>query len=360
MARVTLREIADRVGCSRSAVSYALKNRPNISPTVRDKVLKAAEELGWMPDARLAQQMALVRRTKEEQDLPNLAVVINKPRREIAMEHAPRRHFDGVVGAAREYGYNINVFNLAEDPLTPRRLRGILQARGVQGVVFIATINPGMPETYLEIGHEFACAVVGVRYPNMPYHVTIPDFLAAGRLAILNLLEVGFQRPAVIIPKGVDVPLGWGFSGGVSAGLQDLPTKERLPLLLVGRGEPFIPGYEYPRICKWLRKHKPDAILSVDVDSLPVLVRGSELDDIPRYSLDFFPHQDVAGGIDQRHTEIGEAAVDVVMAQLHRGEVGLPKVQRAILVEGVWRVQHASERRKSPAMEDAGALAAAR
>ncbi|NJN64983.1 MAG: LacI family transcriptional regulator [Acidobacteria bacterium] len=47
MAGVTLRQIADQIGCSRSTVSYALKNNPNISPgRCATGCTKVAEELG--------------------------------------------------------------------------------------------------------------------------------------------------------------------------------------------------------------------------------------------------------------------------------------------------------------------------
>jgi hypothetical protein len=37
-----------------------------------------------------------------------------------------------------------------------------------------------------------------------------------------------------------------------------------------------------------------------------------------------------------RQRRVGEAAVDVVVAQLHRGQSGLPEVPRSINIGAVW------------------------
>ncbi|MFI6585682.1 LacI family DNA-binding transcriptional regulator [Embleya sp. NPDC050493] len=45
--RPTMKDIARRAGVSESAVSFALNDRPGVSPTTRERVRRVAEELGW-------------------------------------------------------------------------------------------------------------------------------------------------------------------------------------------------------------------------------------------------------------------------------------------------------------------------
>jgi DNA-binding LacI/PurR family transcriptional regulator len=45
--RPTMSDIALSLGISKSAVSYALNDRPGVGPEVRDRVLAAAREMGW-------------------------------------------------------------------------------------------------------------------------------------------------------------------------------------------------------------------------------------------------------------------------------------------------------------------------
>jgi DNA-binding LacI/PurR family transcriptional regulator len=49
--RVTVADIAERTGLSKGAVSYALNGRPGVSEPTRQRVLLAAVELGWRPEA---------------------------------------------------------------------------------------------------------------------------------------------------------------------------------------------------------------------------------------------------------------------------------------------------------------------
>ncbi|MBK1878728.1 LacI family DNA-binding transcriptional regulator [Pelagicoccus mobilis] len=338
MSRVTLRQISERVGCSRSAVSYALRNDPSISTDLRRKVAKVAAELGWVPDSNLAKQMAIVRGNLGQVDVPNIAIVINCSREGLKEGHAARMQYEGALNHAKKHGLNMSVFNLGDEPLSAKRLKGIFKARGIQGVVFIATINPALPIEYLEIGRDFACSVSGLRFPELPFHVAIGDFLEAGRISLQMMLESGYKRPAIIIQRGVDEPLAWAFAGGVTTGMMQLEPENRIPIYHVGEDELGIGEHHLPGIKKLFKDNKPDCCLTLDPRGLRTLMDEHFDDDeeVPLFSLDWQPDQIVDGGIDQRHTSIGEAAVDLVMGQIRRGEFGIPQVHRSVHIEGEW------------------------
>lgn len=338
MPQVTLRQIAEKVGCSRSTVSYALKNNPNISEEMRANVLKAAKELGWTPDADLTRQMALVRQTVIKEDLPNLAVVINKSREALSRELAPRAHLIGAIRHGRELGYHMDLFNLAEEPVKTRRLREIIQARGIQGVVFIATLNPEMPKPYFEVGEGLACAVAGVRYPEVPYHVAISDYLADFHLCFQKLMERGYRRPGVVMPGGIDRTLSYAYTGGISAGLKVLPEACRLPVCYVGE-QNYIPESTFETVVAYLKKHRPDVLLTTDWGSVRKIYERylkQKRQRPPIYSLDWFPGDEVEGGMFAQQDQVGVAAVDMVIGQLYRGEAGVPAIQRSMNIEGIW------------------------
>lgn len=338
MPGVSLRQIAERVGCSRSTVSYALRNSPNISESLRMRVMKVARELGWKPDAELARQMALVRQSLIKADSPHLALIINKATSELKEEPSPRLHLLGARDYAERMGYIADIFNLADSPLSPRRLRDILFARGIQGIIFVGTADPELPEEFLEIGHEFACVVAGLRYSNLPFHIVYNDYLGAGRICILEMLKAGYKRPGIILPMGVDAPLGYAMAGGFTTGLIELEASNRLPILHVGRHETHIPEYEYDRVKNWIREHKPDSLVSTDLIHGKIIQDAltEEGFDLPMFSGDWFPGQPVKGGIHMRQRRVGEASVDVVVAQLHRGQSGLPEVPRSVHIGAVW------------------------
>src|SRR6478752_4906449 len=52
MNRPTINDVASAAGVSKGAVSFALNNRPGISPATRQRILEVARELGWTPSSR--------------------------------------------------------------------------------------------------------------------------------------------------------------------------------------------------------------------------------------------------------------------------------------------------------------------
>lgn len=51
MKRPTIVDIADRIGVSKAAVSYALNGRPGVSARTRERILDVAAEMGWYPSS---------------------------------------------------------------------------------------------------------------------------------------------------------------------------------------------------------------------------------------------------------------------------------------------------------------------
>jgi DNA-binding LacI/PurR family transcriptional regulator len=52
--KATIRDVAARAGVSPSAVSIALHDRPGVSASTKERILKAAEDLGWRPNLAAA------------------------------------------------------------------------------------------------------------------------------------------------------------------------------------------------------------------------------------------------------------------------------------------------------------------
>ena len=338
MPQVTLRQIAEKVGCSRSTVSYALNGNPNISETMRERVLSAAQSLGWSPDENLTRQMALVRKTVLKNDLPNLAVLINKSEAALETELAPAAHLKGAIRHGQQCGYFMEVFNLAENPIAPEKLKVVLRERGIQGVIFIATLVPEMPKGYFEIGREFACSVAGIRYPGVAFHVSVSDFLADLHLCYQKLVERGFKRPGVILPAGMDETLSHSYTGGLTAGSMILPPENRLPFCYVG-DLTYIPESCFEQVRSYIKSNQPDVILTTDHESIGKMYKKYARqfkERLPIFTLDWFPEDDVVGGMYAQQDQVGVAAVDLVIGQIYRGEKGVPEIQRSMNIEGLW------------------------
>jgi DNA-binding LacI/PurR family transcriptional regulator len=76
--RVTIRDIAERAGVSKGAVSYALNGQPGVSDATRERIVSIAEELGWYPN-RAARALSAARADA-------CGLVLARPARTLALE----------------------------------------------------------------------------------------------------------------------------------------------------------------------------------------------------------------------------------------------------------------------------------
>ncbi|WP_404422674.1 LacI family DNA-binding transcriptional regulator [Nibricoccus sp. IMCC34717] len=342
MSKVSLQTIAAHVGCTRATVSYALNHSSSVSAATKAKIWKVAEELGWTPNPELARQMALVRTSLAGKSSSTMAVVLQRKKSELMKNLLQRKFFEGACSRAERLGFKVDVFNLAEDPMPPRRLRDILQARSIHGVVYIATLGEGLSEEHLEVGRGFVSAVVSIRYPKIGFHVAITDFLANGLLMFENLRAAGFKRIGVALPGGVDGPLGWSFSGSLYAGHLQVFGSGPLPIFYSKSDKVYFDKEDAKALTEWVADGQFDALITSDPANSVRLLSGQKTPRPKVFSTNYdssFASGD--GGIDQRNEAVGASGVDLVVAQLHRGESGVPEIQKSVQVAGVWRWHNA-------------------
>jgi hypothetical protein len=111
------------------------------------------------------------------------------------------------------------------------------------------------------------------------------------------------------------------------------PASLRLPPLLF----PDTPIQEsQPKLVAWLKKTKPDAILTDQAPLRGMLARAGYR--VPRdlglatNSVD----SAIDAGIYQNSDEIGKASIQLLISLIHHNERGVPQVRRELLVEGQW------------------------
>lgn len=180
----TLKEVAERAGVSRSAVSRFYTPGASISQATREKVEKAASELGYQPNA-LASSLT-TGRTKL------VGVISNNFHNPIFLQV-----FDLVTRKLQERGLRPLLVNLS-DELDPSNSVQMLQSYSVDAVIVASST---LPVSFAESFHEAGMRVVHSfgRLTDRPkINVLGIDNIAAGRLAAQELLRRGYTKVAFL------------------------------------------------------------------------------------------------------------------------------------------------------------------
>ncbi|MEM3658520.1 MAG: LacI family DNA-binding transcriptional regulator, partial [Candidatus Hadarchaeum sp.] len=141
--RITLREVAKRAGVSINTASRALTDKPEVSPETKQKVLLAAQELGYRPN-RIA-------RALRSQKTHTIGVIVG----DIANPYFSAL-VRGVEKVTRTYEYSVILQETDEDAERERKAVETLLATQVDGVLITPTQrDKAAVEMLLESGVPF-------------------------------------------------------------------------------------------------------------------------------------------------------------------------------------------------------------
>ncbi|AHF91213.1 LacI family transcriptional regulator [Opitutaceae bacterium TAV5] len=363
----TMQMIADQAGVSLMTVSRALKNNPRLSLATRERIRKIATGLGYRPNPLVSALMAQIRHARAPKVWPTIAFLTAHPDEVYTRAHTYNaRIHAGAAERAVMLGYRLERFSLAEPGMTGARMRGMLLARGIPGVIL-----PPLPDPIPDIGFDwspFACATVGYSYTTPALHRAANDQFNTIRTAVHRLTGLGYERIGLAIRHEDDhrVENKWG--GGFLSFHPYLPARRRLPVFLwhYARNQPRACAHtrageegwedwegsgEMPSgFSAWFHRHKPDAIISLQ----PLMVRtwlkslGARVpEDVSLVSLNLQHNQSGFSGVDQNNALLGAAAVELVVEQIHHNEHGVPARAKTVMIMGDW-VEGATTRRQKP------------
>ena len=127
-ARVTSRQVATRAGVSQTTVSLVLNNAPhaNISQPTRERVLAAARELGYFPDAA-ARSLARGRSS-------NIGLVLVQPHEQIFIDEYLPTLLTGLNQLAHQHGYRILV-DILDDASSANAFADLVSGKEVAGLI---------------------------------------------------------------------------------------------------------------------------------------------------------------------------------------------------------------------------------
>lgn len=181
---VTLKDVAEKAGVSRSAVSRSFTDGASVSAKTREKVRAVASELGYQPNA-LASSLT-TGRTKL------IGLVSNNFHNPVFLEV-----FDLFTRSLQDRGLRPLLVNLS-DETDPHNTLRMLQQYSVDGVIVASsTLPPSFAEAFHDAGmpivHSFARAS---QSPDVC--IAGIDNVQCGRIAANTLLQRGYTDVAFL------------------------------------------------------------------------------------------------------------------------------------------------------------------
>lgn len=327
----TIRDLAAKCGFSRTTVSLALRNSPLISDETKEKVLKAAEKLGYKQDAFISMLMHQLRTRRRTSHAEKIAYLTQWDTREGWREHPGHRDYNlGARARAEELGYEIEEVWAREPGLSAKRLSKILYTRAIRGVVISPLVRP--------VGHVsldwnlFAGAAISFTAIKPNLHRASHSHYQGMSLALRQLKYRKYRRVGLATLNDQIIWVNQQWLASYIIHQNSLAASNRIP--------PFLDReWNKLKFQLWLEQYRPDVVVSNMPEPLHYLRElGYDVPgEIGYASIDRLQMDDPWAGIDQCSTRIGAAAVDLVVAQLRNNESGIPSYAKTVLADGVWR-----------------------
>ena len=196
MAEITAKELAERLGISTAAVSFALNGKSGVSEETRARVLSLAQQLGYT-------------HTRLQNSSPECKTICFLIYVGQIIRHAENTSFYSLVlrgaeTASAEYGYQTVVRYLYADKPMEQQLRNILN--GVHGIILLATdVNedclPDVERFILSAG-EIPTVVVNNALLADRVDCVVSDNFGGAKSAVWQLIERGCTKIGYLASKG--------------------------------------------------------------------------------------------------------------------------------------------------------------
>lgn len=325
-----MRDLAREVGVSVSAVSLALRNSPKVSMKKREEIRRAAERIGYVKDGRVAELMEHMRTFHSRVRMSTIAVIISDIRK-ADLKNFPRivAFTRGVEEEAKKNGYGVDFMFLKDLGVTPKRLRDILIARGIKGVV-VMPFQTGVGEFEMDIS-GFCVSTPGYSIIKPTINRACPNFLQMMDELLEQVCRLGYQRVGFIMTYG---------SGGIGHKLYSSSflfystlIDESLRIPILRRRDVGVVGIQ-----KWMRKYKPDVVVSSGMVYRILQDLGYRMpENLGFASLELLEDHGQASGVDHRHDLVGSEALKLTFSDINLNHSGVPENPKVVLVDSHFR-----------------------
>ncbi len=229
--RVSLRQVAQKLGVSPSTVSRALRDSPEISEETKRRVRQALIEMtgsAGLPSRGV------------KQALRDVAVLISRPLRSLTSDEFFAQVINGVVSCAESAGCHVllSPIDAGGDWVPPR----ILENRRVDALIVGGiSISPAYREGLSKL--SVPVVYIGKHQDEPDNHAVIPDNVRGGRLVAEHLVACGYER-FLYLGGGLDTFVFRDRLEGFRQGLAQHGFRLRAADVVSAAGIDRVGGYE--------------------------------------------------------------------------------------------------------------------
>ena len=324
--RVTLLDVAQRAGVSRTTASFVMTGRRDmrISADAEQRVMQAARELSYRPSL-LARSL----RTNLSQTIGLLSDVI-------AIEPFAGEMVRGTLSTALLYDHLMFMGETTGDPELEKNLVQSMLDRGVGGFIYASMYTRRVTVSKTLRSHHVVLLNSVTKLRGVP--MVLPDERAGGRLAARRLLEHGHGAGIVVVGEVLEhVYAGTERLAGVNEVLEEAglppatvvpsewwpePAHEALNKYLVGGHQPTALICLNDRVAMGCYQAAHEAGLAIPDEVSVIAFDNSDLASWLRPAL---------SSIAIPHFELGRRAVEVLLAP----QAGADALRKPPLVQRV-------------------------
>lgn len=330
----SIRELAAKLGVSRTTVSLALRNHPRISETTRRRVHDFAVSQGYQPNALVNALMSHLRRRRPVHANGEVMAFLTTGETENSWKKLPTivDCFNGIRNQAEQQGFHLEPFWLGREGEAARSVARVLHARAVRGSL-LCLIKDESGKLDLDWDHHPVIAL-GYTFNQKHLHQVAHNHFNGILSAYQELRKLGYQRIGLVLAHYDDNHVNHYWTAGFSVGQRLYGGTILKPLLLKDHNE-------LDACQRWFERIRPDAIIGTHPDPALTMLEKQGVN-VPNESayvtldLESSNFGRIAG-IRQNWDGMGAAMVDLLIGQLHINHYGLPATPRIILIEGHWK-----------------------
>lgn len=325
----TQKDIAREAGLSQSAVSLALRNRPEVSPATIKRVRAAARTLGYQPDPLVSALMAQRHKGRANPFRAKIALLHAFSRRDEWKESAYAAGcFDGASRAAAERGYLCEPVWLREPGISSTRLSGILWTQHFQGLLF-APLPLDFPNLNIE-WKKFAVLSLDYSLAQPAVSRVVDDHAFGIERVLHEISRRNYRRPGLVLRASQDVRTHHSRLGVFLVHCRLRSDWEEVPPLILPEDR-----WDEDLFAAWLAREKPDVVLTED-DRLPATVRKLGVRVPADLGIAFFHKEHptrTLSGLQIDSAAVGAAAVTILTRMIETNERGEALVPTTTLVQ---------------------------